>query len=145
MANPLVPQGNINRLVASINFTTAPSFNITPSFLAKEAIRLSFAGNATTVLPTSTGVVNSPEPYMMAHFTAHLIRSQALAASFKQLMETSTLMGDCTIRPDATTLPPYSLSNCSIESVDPMTFAGGEAGWVINFNGVYYINQALWQ
>ena len=143
-SNPLVPQGTINRLLASIIWNDYPSLNITASFLAPEAIDLTLEGSATLPLPTMTGIVTSPEPYQLARFQAHLIRSQFLPSAYKLQMETSTLLGDCTIRPDTATLPPYQISNCSIMGVDRMAFAGRDAGWVISFTGAYYINSSLW-
>ena len=44
MADPLVPQGNLNRLKASLIWTDFPNLNVTPPFLAGEMLVLSFEG-----------------------------------------------------------------------------------------------------
>lgn len=147
MANPMTPQGVLNKLVASIVWNDFPALNITPSFLLPEGIDLTLEGQATTVYPSMTGTVNSPEPYMLVRFMAHLIKSQALSDAYKTQMETNTLLGDCTIRPDvplAEGLSPYYINNCSITGVDRLTFAGRDAGWTISFVGNYQTNSSLW-
>ncbi len=147
MANPLQPQGTLNRLTASVLWQSFPGLNITPGFLLRDGITLTFDGVATVQLPSMTGNVTSPEPYQMAHFTAHLIKAQSFAESYKLRYETSTLMGDCAIWPDVpvgVALSPYQISNVGITNVDRLSFNGQDAGWVISFTGAYYINAQLW-
>ena len=147
--NPLVPQGTLNRLIASISWVTYPALNITVSFLGRQAIVLTIDGELTTALPTMTGLVTSPEPYAVATFSAHLVRTQPLVAAYKAQMESSTLLGNCTVRPDVDPslggLTPYPLYNCSITGLREMPFAGTEEGWMITFKGYYLLNAALWQ
>lgn len=142
--NPNVPQGNINRLLASVIWPSFPSLNVTPSFLGPEAIRLSFDGAATARLATMTGTVTSPEPYIGITARINLLMSQSLSAAYKGQMESSTLLGDGTVHPVTTTLPPYPLVNASIESVEPLDFSGRSAAWVITIGGYYPLNSALW-
>ena len=144
MANPIVPQGVLNRLRASITFVGFPSLNVTASYLGKEGVSMSFDGVATTPIETMTGVVQSPEPYQRVTVMAHLLKTQALANAFKQQIESSTLLGDCTVRTDAVNMDPYQLSNCSVNNVNPLKFDGLDAGWGIIITGIYYINSALW-
>ena len=144
MANPIIPQGVLNRLRASATLTQFPGLNITASYLGKEGISLSFEGVVTTPLDTMTGVVQSPEPYQRVTMAAHLIKSQALANAFKTQIELSSLIGDVTIRPDAAQLGPYQLSNVAINSVNPLKFDGTDPGWVLMMSGIYYVNSSLW-
>jgi hypothetical protein len=144
LANPNVQQGTLNRLIASVSFPSFPGLNITPSFLNREAIRMAFGGVLTGSLPSLTGRVTSPEPYQMVTLTIHLLRSQAFANTWKQQIESSSLLGDVTVRPDVTTMDPWYLSNVSIDNVDAMTFAGGDASFTIELGGIYYVNNSLW-
>ena len=123
-------------------FPSFPSLNVSPSFLAPEAIDLSFEGQATAVLPSMTGVVTSPEPYQMVRVAIHCLRSQAFADLWKQQMETSTILGSCTVRPDAVTLSPYIFGNMSITGVERLSFAGRDPGFVVNIMGNYQLNAA---
>lgn len=145
MPNPLVPQGTLNRLKASILLNSFPALNITPPFLGREAIRLAFEGAATTFINTMTGAVTSPEPYQKATITANLLKTQGLADAWKQQYESSSLLGDLTVRPDVTSggIGPYPITNCAIQDLRELNFAGEDAGWIITIGGYYLINSTL--
>ena len=147
MANPLVPQGVLNRLRASITLSSFPGLNVTASYLGREGISMTFDGVATTPIDTMTGVVQSPEPYQRVTVSAHLLKSQALANAYKTQIELNTLMGDVTVRPDVPSgvgIGPYQLSNTALNTVNPLKFDGTDAGWIIMMSGIYYINSAIW-
>src|SRR5271156_4655421 len=115
MANPQIPQGTLNRLRASITLTSFPGLNITQSYLGRQGISLTFDGVVTTPIDTMTGIVPSPEPYQRITCSAHLLKTQALAAAWKAQVELNALLGDITIRPDIPSgagISPYQLSNC---------------------------------
>lgn len=143
-ANPLVDQGVLNRLKASILLNDFPELNVTPSYLGKMGIKLALEGESTTYLPTMVGGVVSQEPYQLCTVTAELLKSQPLADSWKQQMESDSAIGDVVVRGDAQTLSVYQLTNCSIMGVRELDFAGGDAGYVISIRGYYAINQNLW-
>lgn len=144
MANPNIPQGTVNRLRASVVWPGFPALNVTASYLGEEAIRLSFGSGATTFISTLTGAVTSPEPYVPMTLRMNLLKTQALANSYKSQMELSSLLGDGTIIPDASTLAPYQLTNCGIGTVDPLEFGGKSAGWIVEVHGYYIVNNSLW-
>lgn len=143
MANPLVAQGTLNRLRASVIWANFPALNVTAPFLHKEGIRLALEGEATTFIDTMTGGVTSPEPYQRVSLTMVLLKTQALAASYKAQMESSSLLGDGTVRPDSVALPPYQIVNCAIRSIRELNFAGDDAAWAVMIGGYYPINSAL--
>jgi hypothetical protein len=142
--NPLTNQGTLNRLRASIVFPSFPELNVTASYLGEEMIRLALEGDATTFIKTGTGRVTSPEPYQDCSIRINLLKTQALADAFKKKMERNTLMGDCTVRPDASPLSPYQIVNTGIMGVEPLDLNGKSAGWVVTVSGIYYINSDLW-
>lgn len=142
--NPLISQGQLNRLVASVVVSSYPTLNVTSSYLGEEAIRIALEGEATTPIRTMTGAVMSPEPYMMANVTINLLKSQALSNQWKAQMEAISLIGDITVRPDSTILNPYDFTNCSIRTVREMTLNGRDAGWIVTVTGYYLINNNLW-
>lgn len=162
MANPLIAQGTLNRLVASVIWQNFPFLNVTPSFLNREGLRLSLDGEATRFLPTLTGAVTSPEPYQMVSLSINLLKTQPLSALYKAQMETNCLLGDGVIRPDVAIggavsgsvitavtgqtggLTPYDITNCALESVREQTYNGEDAGWTIMVRGYYLINSNLW-
>lgn len=143
MANPQVVQGTLNRLLASVVYATYPELNVTSPYLDKSAISLSFDGDTSQLLPTLTGAVTSPEPYMFGTATIHILRTQALGDAYKKQIETSTTMGSVTIIPDSTALSSFQLNNCVLSSIQEVAFDGNTAGLVVRLRGVYSINASL--
>jgi hypothetical protein len=74
----------------------------------------------------------------------HLLKSQALSNAYKQQMESSVLMGPCTIRPDSPTIDPYLIDNCAITGLNQLNFSGRDGGFTITIMGAYYLNSNLW-
>lgn len=147
MPNPNVPQGTLNRLKASVVFADHSELNVTAAYLGKEMLRLAFEGKATTYINTAAGAITSREPYQKTTLTIHLLKTQSLAPLFKAKIEDDSLIGDCTVWPDVslgTGLPPYNLTNCSIEDVREIGMDGMDAGWVITIGGYYIINNSAW-
>jgi hypothetical protein len=142
--NPLIPQGTLNRVRASVVWPSFPNLNVTASYLGRQGIRLALDGESTLFIPTMTGAVTSPEPYMMITMTMHLLKSQNLAALYKAQMEDTALIGDGTVRPDAATLPVYPIINCAIQSVRELNFAGDDADFAVAIRGYYLVNSSLW-
>jgi hypothetical protein len=145
--NPLVSQGTLNRVSASVSWASFPNLNVTSSFLNRDGISLSLDGDATRYLPAMTGAVTSPEPYQMATLTINLLKTQFLAPLYKAQMEDSTLLGNVTVRPDVPVgsggLPPYDLVNMAIESVREQRYSGEDAGWTVVCRGYYILNNSL--
>lgn len=143
--NPLVAQGTLNRLKASVVWNDFPQLNVTASFLGEEAIRLGLEGESTTFINTMTGAVTSPEPYMAVSLSMNLLKTQQLADLYKQQMESSAQLGAGIVRPDSVALSPYPLINCAIQSVREQAYSGRDAAWVVTCKGYYLINSSLWQ
>jgi hypothetical protein len=143
-SNPMIPQGTLNRLRGSVNFVSNSQLNVTAPYLGKAGISLTLEGESTLMIPTMSGTVTSPEPYMMVSCVINLLKTQNLAAVFKAQMENTTLIGDFVVTPDASTLPTYYVNNAAIESVKDMPLNGEDAGFVITLKGYYIVNNALW-
>ena len=145
-ANPLVNQGIINRLVASVTWNTNPSLNITAPFLGREGIRLAREGAAVVYLPTMTGAVLSTEPYMMIRMTCNLLKTQSLGAAYKSQMEIDAVLGDGQVRPDVAVggISLFQLTNCSIADTPELDFSGGSPLYPVIISGYYNINQSYW-
>lgn len=144
MANPLVPQGSLNRLRASVVFAAFPNLNVTASYLAPEGIVVTLENDAGQLLPTMTGGVTSPEPYQMANVQLHILKSQSLAATYKTQIEALCNVGDVTVISDASTLPDYQLINCVLLGVSELNFNGTVVGYVVRMKGIYYVNSSLY-
>ena len=141
--NPLVSQGTLNRIRASIVWPQFPSLNVTAPFLDRAGITLTLEGNSTVYLPTMTGAVTSPEPYMMVTCTIHLLKSQGLGPLYKAQMELNSLLGDGVVRGDSTVLPPYMITNAAISTVAELAFAGDNADFGVTVRGYYLLNSSM--
>lgn len=113
-----------------------------------EGIDMTPEGPITTMLPTMTGLVTSPEPYQMMRLVIHLVRAQALASAFKDKWESNALIGSGTVRPDVAQigqlLSPFNIGNVAITGLNTLNFSGRDAGFVVTCTGAYNINQNLW-
>lgn len=149
MADPRVPQGNLNRIRASLIWTDFPQLNVVPSFLGSEGISLVFEGEATAVIPTMTGLVNSPEAFQGVTVSIHLLKTQSLAGLYEEQRQTYSLLGDGTVRPDvaqsnAANIGPYQILNMSIRNVGELRLNGSDPGFRVTCGGYMLVNSALW-
>ena len=140
MPNPLVDQGTLNRLRASIVVPNAPQLNVISANLGREGIRLALDGPATAYLATMTGAVPSPEPYQIVTLTVNIVKSEPVSNIYKTQFETTVLIGPVTVRPDSPTLGLYQLLNCVLENVREMSYAGDEAIYAVTIKGTYQVN-----
>lgn len=144
--NPLIDQGILNRLRASVVWSDFPQLNVTASYLDKEGIRMALEGKASTQHGTMTGVVQSPEPYLPVTITINLLKTQALGDAYKRQMEASSILGQGTVWPDVTVggLSSYQLQNMSIDSTPELDFSGGSPTYRVMLSGFYVVNNNLW-
>jgi hypothetical protein len=145
MANPQVPQGNLNRVRASVTFPSNPALTVTAPFLSPAGISMRFESPVSEQLDTMTGLVGSPAPYQSVTVVMHLLRSQVLAGAYKSQIELNALVGNMTVRPDSVTLPDYSLVNCAITTgPEGLDFNGKAPDFTITITGAYQINSSLY-
>jgi hypothetical protein len=142
-SNPLIDQGTLNRLRGSVIWANFPQLNVTAPFLHKRGINLALDGPVTTYVDTMTAGVTSPEPYQRVNMLVVLLKTQQLSGLYKQRLELNSVLGPCTVRGDAATLPPYSFINCAIAAVDELSFNGEDPAWGLRIGGYYLINSNL--
>ena len=141
MANPLIAQGVLNLLRASVTWNNFQGLNVTASYLDRPGITLRKKGTATSQHPTMTGLVQSPQPYMEIDVVMALLKTQPLSVAYKSQMETDTIIGAGTVWPDTTTgLSPYVVDNMAIQTVGELLLNGTTPIWAVTLSGVWYIN-----
>lgn len=146
MANPNVPQGTINRLLAALVIPSFPSLNITASYLGKEGLRIALEDPSVEYIRTLTGAATSPQPFKLARITANLLKSQPLAGLYRAQEQQNSLLGDgLTLYADSAVFPVYILNNCSIMNVPGVDFSGKDADYNVELMGIYPINNFLFQ
>lgn len=145
MATQQILQGTLNRVLGSVFFSDSPELNITAGFLDKGGISLAHEGNLSDLLPTLTGAVVSPVPYVMASITIHLLKTQSVGSAFKSRMETSTTLGTVSVYPDVTpgVFTSFQLNSCVLQSFQEMAFDGTQPGFIVKIQGVWNINSNM--
>jgi len=142
--NPYTPQGTLNRLKSSVTVPGISALNITSSYMSKQFVSIAFDGEIANAIPTATGIVTSPEPYVMATITVGILRTQPLAAAWKLQAETLASIGNVSVFPDTAAYPEYDLVNCVIQHIEPAAFDGVDPVVRVVIRGAYYVNNALW-
>ncbi len=143
MANPLVDQGQLNRIRANVTFTNFPQLNITASFLTKAGVSLRLTGETVPYLETMTGQVPSPNVYLPAECEVHIVKSSALSNLFKLQVEQQALIGPFTVTPDTSALGVYPILNGSLSAPSDLNLAGESADYTIMLKGFYPVNATL--
>lgn len=141
--NPLIAQGSLNRLIGSLTLASFQALNVTSPYLGKRGIGLELTGQATDMLPTMTGMVTSPEPYMPLDVTLALVKSQPLAAAWLAQVQLGSVLGNGTVYPDVSNYS-FSFFNAAVTRIAPMVFDGSDPTIVFTLSGYYPINSAMW-
>lgn len=142
--NPLIPQGTLNRVRCSIIVPNYPGLNITAPYMGRNFATISFDGDFTKLIGTGTGAVVSPEPYVEASIVVGILRTQALAASWRSQWEDTGNIGSVDVHSDTAAFPKFTISTAVIQHFDPNAFDGEDPVSRLTLRGIYYINNALW-
>lgn len=142
--NPLIALGSLNRLRGSVVIPSYPTLNVTASFLSKRGIRMDLVGDATQQLEAMTGVIPSPEPYMVVDVTVSLLKTNGLAAAWIAQLQLNSVLGNVTVHTDTSAYPAFNFSQCAITRLPPESFSGDEPNADFTFRGQYIVNNNLW-
>jgi hypothetical protein len=142
--NPQIAQGVLNRVLTALIIPSNTALNITAPYMAKGFAKLEFEGDWTGQVGTGTGIVTSPEPYIMARVTANLLRTQALSASWVAQGQQATFIGQVNVHSDTSVFPVASITDASIFTLDPGAFDGTDPVVRLVLRGSFPINAALW-
>lgn len=143
MANPLIPQGVLNRALTSVSVLDFPELNVTTGYFGTKVARISFEGDASDYIATLTGAVPSPRLYQMVSLTMYLNKSQSLSALWEQQRLVNTTIGDINVVTDSPVLPDYYLSNCTLMNVPDLDLTGESNDYQVSIRGTYVVNASL--
>jgi hypothetical protein len=148
ISNSLIQLGYINLTQASVNVPSFTNLNVTAPYLARPGIRLALEGELTRRIGTMTGVVPSPQVYQDVRVTIALVKTLTLAQQWQLQYQVNSVIGTITVTPDLMAgagIAGYMLLNTSIQGVRELDFSGDDVGYVIELQGVYPTNNAIWQ
>lgn len=140
-----VSQGTLNRLRCQVMVPNFPALNITAPYMGKSFARISFQGKYNDLLPTATGAVTSPEPYVLATISVGLLRPQALSTAWLLQAQLLGDIGPVTIWSDTSVWPALTSYSTVIGDIDPGAYDGTDPVVRLTLDGVFPLNSTLWQ
>ncbi len=142
--NPMVPQGTLNRVRASVIVPNYSSLNINSSHMSKKFVTVTFDEDFADQPETAVGIVNSPKPYVMATVNVGILRTQALAASWLAQAQQDTQIGRVIVHSDTNAFPQIHVHNCSLLKSEPGPYDGMDPTVDLTIRGVFYPNNYVW-
>lgn len=144
MLNPRIDPGVLNRVRGTLKVTNFPELNVSASYVTRPNMRITRTTTPTSTLPVLTGVVQSPQPYMMTTVAIHLNRAAGLADVYIQQIQSSSLIGDVEIWTDTPALSNIVLRNSSLSRVGDVDLSGEDAEEIFEITGIEDTNDNLW-
>ncbi len=140
--NPIIIPGNLNSIRVSATFPSNSKLNIALGYFSKTQIH-SILSDFAKSLPTQLGHVISEEPYSIAEFDFHVVRTLPLANAWKTQWETSSILGSMIVRPDTSVMSDFQLTSAMLKGASGLDFSGVSAEIILKIVGIYYINSDL--
>lgn len=140
--NPIINPGPLNRVRVSATFPDNTSLNIIRGYFSKTQVHSTFSDSAKSI-PTQVNHVISEEPYSLASFAFHVVRTLPLANAWKTQWETSALLGNMIVRPDTSVISDFQIYNAMLKNISGLDFSGESGELVINITGIYNVNSEL--
>lgn len=144
LGNPLIQQGSLNKVLTHVIVTELPQLSITAPYMSKALSTVTFEDDFVDQIGTATGLVNSPQPYVMTSVIINMLRSQSLSALWMAQLLVDSQIGPVTVYSDSTVFPKLTLAQCSVKSVEPGPYDGTDPTTKITLRGVYFTNNILW-
>jgi len=142
--NNSIARGVLNRIKCSVVVPSYPSLNVIPANMGRSLARIAFNGQLVNQIPTGTGLVNSPEPFVMATITIALLRTQPIAAAWFSQIQLDSNIQDATIYSDTSTFPAIALQSVVASHMDTGPFDGTSADFQLVLSGAFPVNSAMW-
>jgi len=112
--------------------------------MGKNFITITFDGDFDNLIPTGTGTVTSPEPYVTATINIDILRTQPLAAAWLLQSQTLCDIGGFSVFPDTAAFPSLNFVNGIIKHMDPGPYSGTDPSTPLILQGTFNINDNLW-
>ena len=144
MTNPLINLGNLNRVRASVVFPSFTALNITSSQMGRRFVSLVYDEEFVQQIQQGVGIINSPEPYVMATITCDILRTLPLAQAFISQVEATAVLGTVKVHSDTSAFPVRTVHNASVLKADPGAYDGIAGVLALTIRGIFYPNNDLW-
>lgn len=142
MANKSMPLGFLNKALSNFQCLNFPQLNASSQNFGEGGMKMSFDGPATKRVGALTGDIPSLELYQPVSIMVPMLKTQAAGASWQAQVQNNSNIGDCIVYPDATTINPWTIINCSITDQDPGSLDGSDARYIFKVAGYYPVNSS---
>jgi hypothetical protein len=142
--NNFTARGVLNRVKTSVVVPSFPSLNVISANMGRSLARIAFNGQLVNQIPTGTGLVNAPEPFVMATITIALLRTQPIAAAWFAQIQLDSSIQDATIYSDTSAFPPIALQSVVASHMDPGPFDATSADFQLVLSGAFPVNSNMW-
>lgn len=143
MATRKIVFGNVNKAQVAIRFPNFPLLNITADQLGENMVSIGTQGEITSMLPTATGIVASPNPYLARTITFSIIKTSPLCQQMIDTIQSDSLLGDIEVTTDSSTLNKQTLHNGFVQSYDTMNYNGKDAAIGFTIMAYELINNSM--
>lgn len=142
--NPLINLGNLNRVRASVVFPSFTSLNINSFQMGRRFVSLTFDEDFVQQIQQGVGIINSPEPYVMATVSCDVLRTLPLADAFITQLEATSVLGTVKIHSDTSAFSVKTVYNASVIRAEPGAYDGVNGVLALTIRGIFYPNNDLW-
>jgi len=118
--------GSLNKAQVAIRFPQFPLLNITAGSLGDSMVTVASSGEITPMLPTATGLVASPAPFVQHTVSFSIVKTSPLAQIMLTTISNNSMLGSIEITTDATSLLKQTYENAVFQTFDTFTFNGKE-------------------
>jgi hypothetical protein len=135
--------GNLNKAQVAIRFAEYPLLNITAEALGDNMVTVSSSGEITPMLPTATGVVASPAPFVQHTISFAIVKTNPLAQQMLDTINNNSMLGSVEVTTDATTLNKQTYDNAVFQTFETFTFNGKEPAIGFTIGCYQAVNNSL--
>jgi len=118
--------GNLNKAQVAIRFANFPLLNITAESLGDGMVSVASSGEITPMLPTATGLVASPAPFIQHTVNFSIVKTNPLAQLMLDTIRSNSMLGQIEITTDSTSLAKQVYENAVFQTYDTFTYNGKE-------------------
>lgn len=135
--------GNLNKAQVAIRFAEYPLLNITAEALGDSMVTVSSSGEITPMLPTATGLVASPAPFVQHTVSFAIVKTNPLCQLLIDTINSNSMLGTIEVTTDSTTLNKQTYENAVFQTFDTFQFDGKTAAQGFTIGCYQQVNSSL--
>lgn len=135
--------GNLNKAQVAIRFAGFPLLNITAEALGDGMVTVSSSGEITPMLPTATGLVASPAPFVQHTVSFSIVKTNPLCQLLIDTINNNSMLGAIEVTTDSTTMAKQVYENAVFQTFDTFTFNGKEPAQGFTIGCYQQVNSSL--